>query len=160
MGDSLITMLAILLVVLLMIIYPLLVMSENNESISQMAATTITAEFVETVTTQGVIQMSDYEGLLHRLHATGNTFDVEIEVRHLDENPSRREVVNELIPGNAPTRNVTYSVFTTTILDRLIEDEGRYILKRGDTVVVTVRNTNRTIAQLLRDSFFSIIGRT
>jgi len=156
-GDSLIVVFAIFLAVALMVIYPLLVLSENNESISQLAVQTITSEFVERVTTLGEIRETDFDIFIQRLYATGNTFDVRIEVSHLDENPSRRAVI--MNPGQT-TGNVSFSVFTSSILPHIQTEggNGTYLLKRGDTVIVTVRNTNRTIAQLLRDFLYSVTG--
>ena len=36
---------------------------------------------------------------------------------------------------------------------------GRYVLKEGDIVSVTVKNTNKTIAQMLRTFFYKITGQ-
>ena len=164
MGDTIVTIVAIFIVAALMLLYPLLVMSENNERVTRLAAQTITSEFVDTVTTRGEIRQSDYDEFIQRLYATGNTFDIEIEIRHLDENPGKKTVITT---SDAIGENLTFSVFTSTILDEIMRSDaergdgnGGYVLRTGDTIIVSVSNTNRTIAQLLRDFFYSIVGRS
>ncbi|MCL2355195.1 MAG: hypothetical protein FWC68_04945 [Oscillospiraceae bacterium] len=155
MGDTLISVFVIFIVAILMVVYPLLAISENSERVTQLAAQTVTAEFVDKVTTMGVIRASDFDNFIQRLHATGSTFNVEIEVIHIDENPSRNTTY--ITQGRERGRNLAYSVFTSTILQRVLTEDGdgAYLLKQGDTVIVTIGNTNRTIAQLLRDFFYS-----
>jgi len=46
MGDSLITVVAILLAAILMFIFPMMAMSERNDDVSELAVQTAVAEFV------------------------------------------------------------------------------------------------------------------
>ncbi|MCL2383648.1 MAG: hypothetical protein FWC79_05895 [Oscillospiraceae bacterium] len=156
MGDSIITIVAIFIVAILMLIYPLLAIAQNNENVTQLAVQTVLSEFVNDVTTRGVIRQTDVDRLQQNLDATGNTFDVEFEIALLDENPGKKTVI---VHTDAIGENLRFSIFTTTIEEALARD-GFYLLSMGDTVQVTVRNTNRTIAQLLRDFFYSAVGRS
>ena len=166
MGDTIITIVAIFIVALLMLIYPLLSIAQNNENVSQLAVQNIVREFVYEVTTAGVIRKADVERLEQNLLATGNTFDIEYRVALLDENPGKKTV---MVHSDAIGENLRFSIFTSTILDAIYctascptncNVHGAFPLSKGDTVTVTVRNTNRTIAQLLRDFFYSAIGRS
>ena len=154
MGDSLITVFVIFIAVILMLLFPLLVLAENSERITQLASQTITAEFVDKITTAGIMRKEDYDAFISRLHHTGSTFEVQLEVRHVDENPNRNATI---ISPETSGGNLSYSVFTSSILFQMNMD-GAYIFKQGDTVVVTIRNTNRTIAQLVREIFFPASG--
>ena len=158
MGDSLISVFVMFLAVMLMLLFPLLVLAENSESVTQLAAQTITAEFLDAATTAGAIRESDFNVFISSLHGTGSTFEVQLKVRHVDENPNRNAII---ISPRTPRGNLSYSVFTSTIMPHIqtATGDGTYILKQGDTVVVTIRNTNRTIAQLIRDIFSTARGR-
>ena len=154
MGDTVMTIIAIVVVAVLMLVYPLLNMAENNETVVQMSVQTLTSEFVNTVTTEGRITVNVYNDFIQNLHALEPGFEVEIEVQHIDENPGKATVITH---SDAIGENLTFSVFTSSIVD-MLEDEGVYVLSRGDFIIVNVRNTNRTIAQMLRDFFFSFTG--
>lgn len=155
MGDSLITIVAIFLAALLMFVFPLMSVSERNDDIAQLAVQTATVEFVDEVRTTGKITVDNYDKFMQTLSATGNSYEVELEVKKLDENPGKKSLITE---GDKIGENLYYSVFTSQIEDEL--GKGKYSLKEGDVLSVTVKNTNRTIAQMLRGFFYSMSGST
>ena len=53
--------------------------------------------------------------------------------------------------------DVYYSIFTTQIED-VINSGKNYNLKEGDIVNVTVRNTNKTLSQTLKNFFYTVTG--
>lgn len=93
-----------------------------------------------------------------KLAATGNTYDVEIEVQHLDENPGKKSTTTS---GDLIGENISYSTFTTEILNKMYENDTpqNYILKKGDNIIVTVKNTNKTMAETLRTFFYKVTGQ-
>lgn len=158
MSDTLITMIAIFLAAILMFIFPLMSVSERNDDIAQGVIQTATSEFVDKVATAGAIKPSDYEAYREAIAATGNVYDVEIEVQHLDENIGKKSVItSEDLIGE----NVRYSTYTTEILDSMYNGavEKAYSLNKGDIVLVTAKNTNTTIAQSLRSFFYKVLGK-
>lgn len=162
MSDTLITIIAIFLAAILMFIFPLMSVSERNDDIAQTVVQTATSDFVDDIATSGAIKASSYEAYQSKLQATGNTYDIEIEVQHLDENPGKKATATS---GNLIGENVRYSTYTTEIMDKMYENEtdpnkeNVYKLKKGDNVIVTVKNTNKTIAQMLRTFFYKITGQ-
>ncbi len=154
MGDSLITVIAIFLAAILMFIFPLMSVSERNDDIAQLSVQTATAEFVDNVSTTGKMTYENYNRFTQTLAATGNYYDVELEIKRLDENPSKKTAW-----GNHDKigENLYYSEYTTQIIDQL-DNKGSINLKQGDMVSVQVKNKNRTIAQMLRSFFYSISG--
>ena len=60
MGDSLITIVAIVLAAILMFIFPLMSMSDRTDDISQLTVKTATTEFVDNVRTTGRLSLDDY----------------------------------------------------------------------------------------------------
>lgn len=163
MSDTLITIIAIFLAATLMFLVPLMSVSEKNDKIAQNVWDTAVSEFVDTVSNAGSIKPIDYEALEQKLAATGNTFDITIEVQHLDENPGKKATITS---GDLIGENVRYSTFTQEILDYMyptqedIDNMTRnYPLKKGDYIIVTVKNTNKTFAQSLRTFAFKVTGQ-
>ena len=154
MSDTLITIVAILLAAILMFIFPLLSMSERGDDISQLSVATATTEFVDNARAVGKITMDDYSELVTTIYATGNSYDVEMEVKVLDENVGKKSAWTE---GTVIGENVYYSVYTSQIVESL-EKNGIYTMKEGDIFSASVKNTNKTMSQTIRGVFYSIAG--
>lgn len=154
MGDSLITVVAIFLAAILMFIFPLMSLAERTDDISQLAVQTATTEFVDDIRTTGKMTLDDYEAYLGELNSTGNSFDVEMLIQQLDENPGVKTTQAE---ATKIGENLYYYIYTTQIMDQL-NKTGRITLKEGDIITVTVKNTNQTISQMLRNFFYAISG--
>ena len=160
MGDSLITVVAILLATILMFVFPMLSVAERTDDISQIAVQTATVQFVDDIRATGKLQMSDYNSYVQKLAATGNAYEVEIERKILDENPSKKLT---WASSKKIGENVYYSVYTSQILDEMQKsastDKDRvYTFKEGDIVSVSVKNTNVTLSQMLRNFFLTVTG--
>ena len=158
MGDSFMTVIAIFVATILMFIFPLLSVSERSDDISQLAAQTAVVEFVDKVSSTGKITAADYDSLINSLATTGNTYDVEIEARILDENPGKKVTWTS---GDKIGENIYYAQYTSQIVDELAKNDGKgeYVLKEGDMISVSVRNTNQTLSQMLRNFFYTISGQ-
>ena len=157
MGDSLITIIAIFLAAILMFVFPLMSISERNDDIAQLGIQTATVEFVDNVASTGKITYDDYSKFRQQLGATGNSYDVDLEIKVLDENPGKKTTwaVSDKIG-----ENVYYSVYTSQIENVLgTGNEGTYPLKEGDIFKVSVKNTNTTISQMLRNFFYTVTGK-
>ena len=154
MSDTLITIIAIFLAAILMFIFPLLSVSERSDDISQLAVQTATTEFVDNSRAVGKITMDNYSDLVSTISATGNTFDIEMEVKILDENVGKKSAWTQ---GIVIGENVYYSIYTSQIVD-VIQQKGTYAMKEGDIFSVSVKNTNKTLSQSIRSVFYSISG--
>ncbi len=154
MGDSLITVVAIFLAAILMFVFPLMSLAERTDDVSQLAVQTATTELVDRVRTTGKLTLTDYDAFVSELASTGNTFDIEILIQELDENPGVKTTQAE---ATKIGENLYYNKYTTQVLDEL-DTKGRKILKEGDIITVTVKNTNQTISQMLRNFFYMISG--
>ena len=154
MGDSIITIVAIFLAAILMFIFPLMSLSERSDDIAQLSVQTTTAEFVDNIRATGKLTLDDYDKFLSTLTATGNSFDVDIQIQKLDENPGVKVTQGQ---KDKIGENIYYSVYTSQIMDEL-NANNEIKLKEGDIVSVTVKNTNKTISQLLRNFFYRVSG--
>lgn len=154
MGDSLITIIAIFLAAILMFVFPLMSLSERSDDISQLAVQTATTEYVDKIKTTGKMTLDDYDKFISTLTATGNSFEVEMLVQQLDENPGVKTTQAE---ATKIGENLYYNKYTSQVEEEL-NSKGRIILKEGDIVSVTVKNTNKTISQMLRNFFYMVSG--
>lgn len=154
MSDSFITIIAIGLAAVLMLIFPLMSMADRTDDISEVTVQTATTEFVDRVKTTGKLTMDGYSEFLSTLATTGNSYDVEMQIQHLDENPGVKVTQADVTKIG---ENLYYNEYTSQIEERLDKDK-KVALKEGDIFSVTVKNTNKTIAEMLRGFFYSISG--
>ena len=157
MSDTLVTVIAIFLAAILMFIFPLLSVAERSDDISQLTVHTATTKFVDDSRAIGKITMENYSTLVSTISATGNAYDIEMEVKVLDENIGKKSAWTQ---GTVIGENVYYSVYTSQIIDVLTAPDGRgvYNMKEGDIFSVSVKNTNKTMSQTVRSVFYSIAG--
>ena len=154
MGDTLITIIEIALAAVLMFVFPLITMSDRTDDVSQLTVDTATTEFVDDIRTTGKISADKYSQFLETIGSTGNTYNVEMEVQVLDENPGKKTTQ---VDRDKIGENIYYSVYTSQIQDKLDNDKV-YKLKEGDIVSVNVKNTNQTLSQQLKNFFYKVVG--
>ena len=154
MGDSLITIVAIFLAAVLMFVFPLMSMSERTYDVSELAVQTATTEFVDKVRTTGKLTIDDYDKYVSTISSTGNSFDVDVELQLLDENPGVKTTQAEMTKIG---ENLYYSYYTSQVEEMLTEN-ATIKLKEGDRIAVTAKNTNKTISQILKNFFYQLAG--
>ena len=151
MQNTATTVIAICLAATLLFVAPLVSLTERNDNVVQENVELLVNEFVTDVQNTGVVSQTKYQALENSLAATGNTYNIEMEVQHLDENPGKKTTqANYTKIGE----NVYYSEYTTQVLEQL-NSNGKMNLKEGDRIVVNVKNTNTTQAQTLKGSLLS-----
>ena len=153
MGDTLITVIAIVLAAVLMFIFPLMTMSDRTDDVSQLS------EFVDDVRTTGRLSIDKYNSFVQTIASTGNSFDVEMTLQVLDENPGKKTTQVE---STKIGENVYYTMYTSQILDEIDRTEnGKNVvlaLKEGDIFSASVQNTNSTLSQQLKNFFYKVTG--
>ena len=156
MGDTLITVIAIALAAVLMFVFPLMTMSDRTDDVSQLSVETATTEFVDNVRTTGKLTLDNYSKFVENISSTGNSYDVEMEIQVLDENPGKKKTQAE---ATKIGENVYYSMYTSQILDELDSSAtGTKTLKEGDIFSTSVKNTNTTMSQQLKNFFYTVSG--
>ena len=154
MSDTLITVIAIVLAAVLMFVFPLMTMSDRTDDVSQLAVETATTDFVDEVRTTGKITPDKYSKFIENIGSTGNTYNVEMQVQVLDEHPGKKTTQTT---QDKIGENVYYSVYTSQIED-ILNSNKNYNLKEGDLFSVNVKNTNQTLAQQLKNFFYTVVG--
>lgn len=158
MGDTLITVVAIVLAAVLMFVFPLMTMSDRTDDVSKLAVETATTEFVDDVRTTGKLTMDKYSKFVETISSTGNSYEVEMELKVLDENPGKKTTQVE---STRIGENVYYIMYTSQILDTINPSSGQtktLALKEGDFFSASVKNTNTTLSQQLKNFFYSVTG--
>lgn len=153
MSETFITVIVVITVALVMFIFPVMATADQNDSITQSSVQAMVSEFVNTAAKEGTITASNYSSFIQKLHATGNTYHVELEVQHIDDNPGNKGTNIDAIG-----ENIYYSVFTNEILEG-IEDINEYKLNKGDFVKAKVQNTNITFGTQMKNFFYKLVGK-
>lgn len=154
MKNSFITVVAIVLVAGLVFFVPLMTMADRFDNTSKAEVEAIVSDFVEEVRTTRKITETKYNQFLQNLNSLGYKFDVEMEVKNLDENPGKK---TSQTAKDKIGENVYYSEYTSQIEEEL-EKKGVKNLNTGDIVLVEVRNANPTLAQQLQNWVYKIVG--
>ena len=154
MSDTLITVIAIALAAVLMFVFPLMTMSDRTDDVAQLTVEAATTDFVDNVRTTGRITQTRYNEFVQTITSTGNTYDVEMVVQVKDENLGKKVSQAQ---ADKIGENVYYSVYTSQIEEEM-ESNGAYYCKEGDIVSVSVKNTNQTISQQLKNFFYTVTG--
>lgn len=150
MQSSTSTIIAVFVAAVLLFVVPLVTLTERNDNVVQEKVKVIVEEFVTDIKNTGELTIEKYQDFENRLAATGNVYDIELELQILDENPGKKTMqANYTKIGE----NVYYSEYTTQVLEKL--KSGKITLKEGDLVYVGVANQNSTASQTLKSTFLS-----
>ena len=155
MSDTLITIMGIFLAAILMFVFPLMTVSNTQDDISQVAVQSLVSEFVNNAATKGKITQDDYNSFIEKLYATGNTYDVQLEHKIMTTNPNKGA-------ADQIGENLYYSVYNSTIVDSRdtgVDYNTQYLMKKGDYIIVTVKNSNTTIGSQIKNFIYSIVGK-
>ena len=155
MNDTLVTIIAIFIAAILMFVFPLMTIADRNDDVAQQAVQQKTVEFVDKERNVGAITQSDLSEYKEQIAALGHSFNVDIEVKKIDDNVGKKTTWTT---STTVGEYVYYSVYTDTIEEQ-VYSKGKYTLKEGDIVSVTATNTDVTIAQSLRNAFYAIAGK-
>ena len=135
MGDTVVTILAIVLAAVLMFVFPLMSVADRSDDVSQLSVQNSTTTFVDNIRSTGRITLAEYNRFAQEINSTGNTYSIEMEVKILDENPGKKtaQTTYEKIG-----ENVYYTEYTTQIMEDLNDarNNNTKYLKEGDIVSV------------------------
>jgi len=154
MEETTVSIIGIVIGAILMLIVPLILIADRSDDIAQLLVQTATAEFVDDIVKTGKITDDRYKRFISEITTSRNTYDIDMEIKILDENTAK-------IGQN----NTYYSIFTSQIEDIIETSEntsnngdGKIILKQGDIISVTVKNSSKTLSQSLKSFYYNIKG--
>lgn len=157
MEETPVTIIGIIIAAVIMFIVPVMMISDRADDISQLVVQTATEQFIDDVIKTGKITESRYQEFVSGLLSSGNTYEVNMELKILDENTSKMVTDGDYTKvGN----NTYYSIYTTQIEDKMNELDGELLLKQGDGISVTVKNSSATLSQALKSFYYNSRGES
>lgn len=155
MEDTTISIIAIFLAIITMFVVPFITIADRADDISQLIVQTTTNSFVDDIIKSGKITTAKYERFLEELGTSMNTYNIDMELKILDPNVSKRTTDNNYTIG----KNVYYSIFLSQIEEKLEQSATQeIILKEGDIISVTVKNSSTTLSQSIRSIYYKTKG--
>lgn len=157
-GETLIIVIVIVLGAIILFVFPLMTMADRNDDITQSVVDTAVSEFVNDVRTTGILTMDKYSKLVEELSATGNVYNVEMQLGVLDENPN---IKIAQVERTKIGENVYYTMYTSQILDMLNPSSGvtqAVALKEGDFFYTKATIDSTTIADQLKSFLYAVSG--
>lgn len=151
MSDTLITVVAIVLVAGLIFFVPLVTMADRFDTTTQAEAEAIVSDFVEEARTTAQITETKYSQFLENLNSLGYIFDVEMEIKNIDENQGKKTSQTSNYKNG---ENVYYIEYKAQVEEEL-EKNGVKKLKTGDIVLVEVRKES---SDLFKNLVYKIFG--
>ncbi|RCX13011.1 hypothetical protein DFR58_11968 [Anaerobacterium chartisolvens] len=153
MGESLSKIIALFLSVLLLFIFPILNMFENQDDTTKVFVLNETAKFVDSVRNLGYITPDMYREFTRRLSATNNIYSIQMEHYHKRYDPLDSAGASE------NKFNINYrGTYTESIMSELFPASSaadpRYKLGKGDYFAVRVRNENKTLATKIQQMLY------
>ena len=124
---------------------------EKHNGIAEEVARTIVHDTCNT----GKLKKEYIEDGTKKLATTGNAYDIEIEIKVLDENPNKKTAQVE---SDKIGENTTITYFTSQIFDDMEKNGGVKLLKEGDVITVKIKNTNITMFQMLKNTLYTFVG--
>lgn len=163
MEDTMMSVVGILVAAIILFVVPLILIADRADDIAHLTIQTATAEFVDDVIKSGKITNDDYSNFRSRLATSGNSYDVDMELKILDPNTAKKYILNS---SSAVTQqNTYYSLFSRQIEEKLANlydinanNSGAIILKEGDVFSVTVKNNSLTLSQSLKNFYYKLRG--
>ncbi|WMT42923.1 hypothetical protein RE628_11915 [Paenibacillus sp. D2_2] len=151
MSNPLSKIVAALLVVALLVLYPAVQAAEREENIAVLAAYNTMVQFTDAVRNKGYLSASMYEDLERELAVSGQVYEVELEHRHKKYHPEYDD------PADSATFQDRFSViydsyYTPELIGRLfpenngsVDDLDRlYKMETGDFFSVAL--TRRSVS--------------
>lgn len=144
MVDGLSKIVATFVAVLLLFIYPLSHMADNQEESMKLLVLSATTQLVDGIRDKGYLDLEMYDGFLETLAITGCTYEVALTHRHKSFYPIYTDVLD---PATFTGDYEAYyeGFFTEEILSGL-NSSGIYYLSKDDYVLIEVYNTSKTFA--------------
>jgi len=155
MQETTMSIIGMVVAAIMMFVIPLTLIADRSDDISQLIVQTTTAEFVDEIIKTGKITHERYKKFIQQITTSRNTYEVEMELKILDENTSKRVTDNNSKDiGN----NTYYSLFTSQIEEIILGSRGEISLKHGDAISVTVKNNSQTLSQSLKNFYTNVSG--
>lgn len=151
MSETLSKIIALIISLVLLFIFPIENMLTRQDDISKVVVLSETAEFVDSVRNLGYITPLMYSQYTQALSTTGNIYEITMEHKHYSIDPVYLDPVDttSFQQDYSKNCNCTYTkdIMSTLFPDiPITENNNYYFLSKGDIFSVNVNNKNKTAA--------------
>ena len=155
MGETVITIFVIFVAGVVIFVFPLTTMANRTDDVTQQLVDSATKEFGSTVVAKGKLTEQDYTSFVEALNSTGNTYDIEMELKIKDQNAGKK---TSQTTSSKTGENPYYSIFTSDLEERLEQggNEAEVLFNEGDIFIVSVKIKGKTIGDLLNQVMYAI----
>ena len=155
MEDNVSILLASILTVVIIVLFPIYNVATRQDSIAKNMVVKATTNFVDEARNKGYIEEKDYENYLMDINKTGNSYEVQLEVYkpilvETDDADSYEEKYTVDYTNDIISKMGTVDLDTANAEMSVIKNDV-YYLNDGYKFYVRVKNTNITQAQVLLD---------
>lgn len=157
MSDTLITIITITTILVLMFAVPMMFTANQNDEITESSIRAIVDEFVNKEATKGKITLEDYNTFVQALNATGNRYDIDMQVQIMGDNPGVKGSATTAL--NMVGENIRHTEYNDVIMSSLEGSGNQYLLNKGDYIIVNVKNSNITLGTQLQQLFYQVSGK-
>lgn len=140
------TLLAIIVAVILLTIPTLIHLANTQDNIEQMDIQAELDRVINEIANKGEFTEEEYEKFVEQI-SNPNTYDVEIEIKRLNENIAKKTI--QINSGSVGESTNSYTTEYTSQVLQQIRDLGKIVLNEGDIVTITITSTNQTISTQL-----------
>ena len=161
-GSTLIIVVVIILAAGLMFIFPLMVTSSQNDKIAYNQVYVSVVDLANNAATLRKIDEAHMDAFIQKIESTGNTYEVEVQVQRLDQNPSKKVTQVETTKIG---ENLYYTEYYTFYTNMNVSSEDvqtlfNIKLNQGDIITVKAEKTNLTIFEMLRNGIAQMTGQS
>ncbi len=111
------------------------------------------ATFVDKIRNTGKITNTDYNELLEKINANGNTYELSIGIQKLDEYTTNKIYDEDTRIGE----NIYYEVYTGQVLDSL-NSTGTYLLQEGSIIKIELVNSKNKEIVAIQSGMVTVNG--
>lgn len=161
MQDNIGIVIAMILIVTLIIIFPIYNLFERQDDMTYTLALKATTSFVDKVRGTGYIDQQSYDDFVTELATTGIAYDIEIEahIKTLVEdvdNPGEYFVQYKIDYNEDIFEDVADNVSSTSALIK----DGAYLFNDEDQIYVKLKNSNQTAAEVVFNAIIPTVSTT
>lgn len=158
MEDTLSIIFATIIAILLMFMFPMMDTWDRQDDLSYMSAYSTVVDFVDSARNTGYITEGMINDLEYMLSNTGNSYDIEIEHRAVQYVPTGVDGVISPVYIYHYKSQIEEEMRLSKYDSEGKYDvniEGRYNFSKGDYLYVSIKNTNKTPATLMKEILYA-----
>jgi len=152
MVDSLSKLVGVFIAVILLFVFPIFQMADNQEETTKVYILTATTKFVDSVRDKGYIDQEMYGRYLDEIAVTGSNYTVSMEHMHKFYYPIYTDMAD--MTSFTEDFEMMYEGYFTEDIENELNSTGIYYLSKDDYFIVETYNKTATFATKVKRFVF------